>query len=54
VLAIHVMAQTLVLTQQVEARGILGAIGHFVGVVLVVVLLIGMLIGFFLGRMFRR
>jgi hypothetical protein len=50
----HAMAQTLVVVQHVEARGILSAIGHFVGILLLVVLLIGMLIGFFVGRMFRR
>ena len=50
----HAIVRTSVLVQHLEARGILSAIGHFVGVLLLVVLLIGMLIGFFLGRMFRR
>jgi hypothetical protein len=50
----HAMAQTLVLVQDVEARGVMSAIGHFIGIVLLVVLLIGMIIGFFLGRIFRR
>ncbi|WP_188316892.1 hypothetical protein [Solihabitans fulvus] len=50
----HMITQVDALSQHLEARGILSAIGNAILVVLLVVLLIGVLIGFFIGRAFGR